>query len=386
MSVKVRKTQLLFGNIARIALMTSALMFGDVQGDVFELQVNMRGVVPVAFLNAGQFRAFIRGNPDALPGGAIDPFVNGAAAATQMLGYAVFFPNGAIGAQQVYVAKKRQALPVSNNNPANGGHIFNFSFNMHTERQLTVVTLGNALGANINLPAIQAGAQSANAVSMLARIALTVPGAAARLNGGTLHVYTEFPPCRQPAQDNRFFSCINYYMALAAIFNVQFNIYYRDARMDLNGHFIHNPTNIQAPNNPIPAASFALLDAISSAGLLGLPNVGGAVGAANAAFANRVQIINNPDGAVGGFLLQYSNNNGANWTSVAHTVGRQVGGTVWNNPDGAAWNHIGSQARIQTLVRTLRNVLPALTQQQRNNIFNTVHNYGNIPNINFIAI
>ena len=152
--------------------------------------------------NQTEFEQFIKLNGKKLPDNAFDPFTGAAIDATQMLGYAVFFPEGNMDLQQMYVAKKRQYMnrntPVINYKNADTAEKFMRTTPYdHTERQLIAKIINNY-----------------------------------RINGqsrGTLCIYTYAPPCRDEGEDNNEMCCIDYYKKLAAAFSyINFKVYFSD--------------------------------------------------------------------------------------------------------------------------------------------------------------
>ena len=174
----------------------------NVNGDVFELFQHDKtlGKINITVNNTDEFRNFIVLNKHALPRESINPFIEDAANATQMLGYAVFFPKSDPHSQPVYVAKKRMydkenpdKTPLSKHKY---GQLLSASNFDHTERQLVVAILKK---------------NSRNSLPLQ----------------GILCIYTEFPPCRNNALDNDNYPCIRYFEELASQFSsVKFHIYF----------------------------------------------------------------------------------------------------------------------------------------------------------------
>jgi hypothetical protein len=379
---------------AQACLFASALMFGCVHGDVFQLQ-NAAGNVtatPPGTGGANDFDAFIAGNPNGLPAGAIDPFIAVAQQPQQwqMLGYAVFFPNGVAEAQQVYVAKKRPptflnneavpaamvqapfvaALPLVANNAnaaaiaAHGGSfnaLLSVDATSHTERQLVVHLL----------------------TSLPAHVGIINPAGA----GGDLYVYTEQQPCLNRVSDNAMFSCIEYYMNLARVYpNVNFHIYCPNNVMSLNVDFICNPTPNQTVNvNDDHRAAFVLMNLVAGSIINGYPT-----------FTNNgIRMVSLIGG--GTHLLQCRDGN--KWIDVASInalpVAAIIGGTglhavvgAWRNPDGTPWNQGAARQRLTILVNLMNSppVLPAMPPLDRGAIFSRIFNFANVANIAYHSI
>ncbi|MDR2723960.1 MAG: hypothetical protein LBB25_01995 [Holosporaceae bacterium] len=322
----------LLNNTIKRSLLVSALMFGYAQGDV------LRDPAPVAVVNnavpapgaaapGGSFAAYVNANIGVLPGAPA--FVGGID--WQMKGYAVFVPAaGAPG--RVYVAQKRRFAGgvVANNNPAAGGNVLNYTNDMHTERQLAIAALTEAVvalapavgGAFINIPAVPGAG---------------VLGAAAGL-AGTLHIYTEHPPCRNPVLDNGNFSCIAYYNALGAMFpGVTFHIYFSAANMTLNNWYMTNT----------PAAKIALFNEIDAA-MAGGGVLGGHF---------RIRSV-----------LQYTHN------GVWHTTDSD--GAPGVAAGAGAWGALITQPPLSAAVNAILANAPAaatFTIAQREHMFNAVH-------------
>jgi hypothetical protein len=276
----------------------------------------------------------------------------------QMRGYAAFV-NGAGVVQKVYIASKRSYAPgnppvnpVANNNPGAGGNLLHYSHNMHTERQLAIAALSEALLANPLgvVPGPPVAPPAANVLHAVAvpgaltlpftniqRLAVTA-GAAGLV--GTLHIYTDQPPCRNPQEDNNDFSCISYYNALGAMFpNVTFHIYFQAANMTLNEWYITNTPGARV-------ALFDNVDALMAAGTI----------------AGHLRIRS---------MLQ--NFHTGNWHSVTDldAAPAVVPGAPGN------WNilPLGGNTLVATINRILRNFpgVGNLTIQERFNMFLAVH-------------
>jgi hypothetical protein len=242
------------------SLCASSLVFNCVFGDV--------AIDPTTAPNAAPGAVGIRinnfwpGVPEVPDGAPAESFADYATAhagglpanvafnqnAREMLGYA-YFVHADGSASPVYVCKKRPAKrDVPSNNPAVGGSVFNFGCDIHTERQLAIIALGNALGAGVALPAParKASRRVINAINGKLQTALTQAGAAAGL-GGTLHIYTRGKPCSTQVDDNARFTCLEYYMELAQSFPlVDFHIYFPQDQVALNPQFISRAITLTA--------------------------------------------------------------------------------------------------------------------------------------------
>lgn len=151
-----------------------------------------------------------------------------------MPGCAVFFLEKTIKTQKVYVAQKRKHTDsdfVINNDENNNGHILRYSSNMHTERQLAIVALEDAIIKN-SLEIFKKKSKPKFFPLMYgAKVPLSnLPFSKQKYDiKGILYIYTEFAPCRNKSGDNADYPCIKYYESLANKFpNVQFNIYFKN--------------------------------------------------------------------------------------------------------------------------------------------------------------
>lgn len=189
-----------------------SLNISYVNGDVFELQQNIEEESKNIFVeNEGAFRIFISENKSALPEDAKDPFTGDAANATQMLGYAVFFPEGNTVPQKVYVAKKREyvdeATPITDYKNVTSIEDFRNSTKFdHTERQLlSRILIDYNIGSETK---------------------------------GVICIYTYAPPCRREVIDNKNLCCVDYYKKfLQKNLNIELKIYFADKRNILDGDF-----------------------------------------------------------------------------------------------------------------------------------------------------
>ncbi|MDR0677315.1 MAG: hypothetical protein LBF57_01395 [Holosporaceae bacterium] len=288
------------------SLFASALVFGCAQGDVFQLQnpaVDGGGPVPITAANAAAFNAFITANQNALPVGAVDPFVGGPA--VMMLGYAVFFPAAGAGAQQIYVVKKRPGNSPALHDPTVGGNPLSFSDWEHSERQLAIQLTQVARGAGA------AAIPAAAAAQLLAAVVPAVPAAmppAIAHGVGEFHIYTQQSPCTSRGPNNNGFSCVEYYAALQGMFplGTVFHIYFNNVNIDPN-YIAGNPAGAAAlinvvtnlMNRPLPPVALTNRFQINvMTGALeynqqnvNAPNVNWANAAANPMqFTNRVNI------------------------------------------------------------------------------------------------
>lgn len=201
----------------------------NVNGDVFELckHDKILGKINITVNHTDEFRNFVVLNKHALPRESINPFTENAISATQMLGYAVFFPKSDTLPQPVYVAKKRPysdavTTPITDYNNVASANLFKNATNFdHSERQLISYILKN------------------NEIKPEAE--------------GIICIYTYAPPCRVEGEDNQHICCVDYYKKLALLFkNIQFNIYFKDATVsnifnkDFNGdsHFFRSVADI----------------------------------------------------------------------------------------------------------------------------------------------
>lgn len=191
----------IFRNISFALIVGSiVLKMPNVYGDVFELQQDAGplGIVNVTVNNADDFLSFIHINNKSLPIESIDPWNGQAHNEWQMLGYAVFLPEGNESPQKVYVAKKRkydndESTPITDyKNIEDFRNSTNFD---HTERQLLSRIL-----------------KDYNIISE---------------TNGVICIYTESAPCRNNASDNCNYPCIAYYQKLVEAFpNVKFRIFF----------------------------------------------------------------------------------------------------------------------------------------------------------------
>jgi hypothetical protein len=218
-------------SVMKGSLFASVLMFSCVRADVFKL-TNATGnvtVTPPGSDEANDFDKFIQTNPKELPMGAVNPFVRTSAAATKMIGYAVFFSasNGR-AARQIYVVKKRGGNSVAiSDNTIIGGSVFNFSSVEHTERQLAIQLVSVACGGVDVDPLIVKHNSEENPSAEP-----FVP--AAKIGVGSFHIYTRESPCMNRNDSNNNFSCIEYHNALLAALPVgsTIDIYFSVACID----------------------------------------------------------------------------------------------------------------------------------------------------------
>jgi hypothetical protein len=222
-----------------VALRSSLLFFvlvfnNNVSGDVIRLPLPVAGLVngaPMAAIPApNTFWGFALANAAVIPAAFVAP-IN-----WQLLGYAAFF--SAAGTTQLYAARKRQFVVVdgvANNNPANGGNLFNYTTNMHTERQLIIAILEQQIAS---LPiAVAAGEAVVQGAMIIPNIAPPLMGVPALQ--GDIHIYTARDLCQNAVADNGNFSCVDYYDALAAfVSQVNFHIYFPRNIARLNRDFI----------------------------------------------------------------------------------------------------------------------------------------------------
>jgi hypothetical protein len=182
-----------------------------------------------------------------------------------MLGYGVFFPAGGVGAQQVYVARKRPGNSPAVHDPAIGGNPLIFSDWEHTERQLAIqLIMFSRGGGAAAIPAAAPGA---------APIAAPVPGMPAVAQpAGQFHIYTQQSPCTSRGANNNNFSCVEYYAALQPMFppGTAFHIYFNNINIDpayINGNAAAATNLIAAVtaimNRPLPPVSLVGMFQIS---------------------------------------------------------------------------------------------------------------------------
>jgi len=248
-----------FLKIAGLALMIgiAGITAHRTYGDVFELKLYDiyygDDVVLDKFKvrNPSAFEAFIKANKNTLLDNAYNPWADPKSQDWQMLGYAVFFPeNNNNTPQQVYVAKKRkfnQGNSIANNNPDNGGHVLNYSSNMHTERQLAIVALEEALGCKLKTADNNLKNYNQDRLEEL------LEGAKVPLNldelsdlkercknlKGTLCIYTEYSPCKARKNENGELGCVEYYQFIASIFeNINFKIFFKETDNFFDGNYI----------------------------------------------------------------------------------------------------------------------------------------------------
>ena len=279
----------------------------------------------------------------------------------QMPGYAVFINNNGV-AGHVYVAKKRQFVKgkdvAQNDNKQRGGHVLNYTSNMHTERQLAIVALEEALVNN--LPVVEAtGAEIASGLGPLvnnAKIPLTNENIPQPNEEGTyslegaLHIYTGDNPCQNHCYDNGNFSCIEYYNALATLFpKVDFHIYFRASEMRLNLKFIQDNDS----------AKIALLNRLDN-------------------------LITTNETIAQNFRIRYSmqlldNNN--KW--------KIIDGSDKCLEDASQWTMIKEKGNMANKINNLLVSDPggnSLTTDERETLFNAIHNHTHIKNIYYHAI
>lgn len=232
----------------------ATVICGSVLGDVFEARCANGNPVTVA-PTPDEFADWVKLHPNME--GLQNNFIE-AAGQLQMPGFAVFFPEGSSEPQQVYVAMKRQYQDgrqfLADNNPEKaGGHVLNYSSNMHTERQLAIVALEEAILKTTNPTAtlliagedyndteigpLLAGAKVPKNRNELPQL---------RSDGtydlaGKLYIFTKLSPCATSGLDNNRFTCFDYYRALAKYFpNVSFHICFPIGQLKLTAEQINN--------------------------------------------------------------------------------------------------------------------------------------------------
>ena len=213
-----------------VGVLCATVMCGNVLGDVFEAK--FANGTPVVIENPDVFFYFVKAYHDM--NGLQNDFTDDQVQ-WQMLGYAVFFPEGSNKPQQVYVAKKReyqQGQALANNNPNAGGHVLDYSSNMHTERQLAIIALEEAIetlevaDADYNDDAIGPLLPGAKvpATARLGNLGNIMAGAGELK--GELHIFTKEKVCQAASANNNNFCCAEYYNELARLFpSVEFHIY-----------------------------------------------------------------------------------------------------------------------------------------------------------------
>lgn len=158
----------------------------------------------------------------------------------QMLGYAAFFPAGKDNVQ-LYLAQKRPFTTEVPSNapgkPPNFMNLFRYDPSMHTERQLVIAALEQAVyfvRENVDILEIL-NEISKNAFQDISTLK------------GDLHIYTIQNPCQNFVPDNGYFSCISYYNSLANFVpTLNLHIYFPRKNMRLNRDFFKN--NFDAAN------------------------------------------------------------------------------------------------------------------------------------------
>ena len=230
----------------------ATVICGSVLGDVFEAK--FANGTPVVIENPDVFFYFVKAYHDM--NGLQNDFTDDQVQ-WQMLGFAVFFPKGSSELQQVYVAMKRKYQDgqfLADNNPKTGGHVLNYSSNMHTERQLAIVALEKAVGCNLitasnsitmtasnpttknydpeRLGELRDGAQKPIILSNQVRTPINYN------IEGTLCVYTNGHPCMYQSRDNYQYACMEYYAALLQKFpNIKIHVYFDGSKnVQLDSH------------------------------------------------------------------------------------------------------------------------------------------------------
>lgn len=220
-----------FAKTITTGFLCATVICGSVLGDVFEAKLENGDPVilaPDAFADWVALHPKMEGLQNKFTGNI-----------WQMPGFAVFFPEGSSEHQQVYVAMKRQyqeGQSLADNNPEKaGGHVLNYSSNMHTERQLAIVALEEAILKRRRDTA--ATLFVANEGYNGATIGPLLPGAKIpqllepldNEVSGDLYIYTVESPCQGRDKYNKNFSCADYYNALVQYFpHIKIHIYYKD--------------------------------------------------------------------------------------------------------------------------------------------------------------
>lgn len=152
----------------------------------------------------------------------------------QMPGCCALFSGDSL--QQLYYAKKR-GYGNGNNIPDNLINLFNYSNYMHTERQLAIVSMYDKLCNGGGLK------EANNLQEFINRSLIVHDGLQQPIIDGnvqvTIHTYTHANPCQNTVPDNCYMSCVDYFNRLANSYpNINFCVYFYSDGMRLNPAFI----------------------------------------------------------------------------------------------------------------------------------------------------
>ncbi len=260
---------------------------------------------------------------------------------------------------------------VVNNNPGKNkeiNNIFNYSKNMHTERQLILSALYARFANNLqennnpNNENIITGSLINRSLIMPNNINSVLDGK--QLNG-SMYVYVPDNPCQNVSKnnDNGGISCIDYYNELANLFkDIKFNVYFDADGMQLNPNFID--TNKQETT---------LLHFIKDKLFKNNHGTKTFTDIKYGTYTFTLDTNNNK------LILEIRGNNGNsdNFEMSANEF-------IRNNDSGK---------NIKKLIATINKILVArnkgrqqITNKQKESLFNSIHNPNNIKNIYYHLI
>ncbi len=172
----------------------------------------------------------------------------------KMPGCAVFVPNTPEKTQEflIYWAIKctsgKENLP-ANNNPYKGGNLLAYTNNMHTERQLLIAILEDAI-----LAASLLREEDADFLQEGINAKPLIPWDDSQINlhlrdlqklEGNLYIYVDSAPCYVKGAHNNNFTCVEYYQEMAKLTpNVKYHIYFPSKSVSWNeGYFVNQSKN-----------------------------------------------------------------------------------------------------------------------------------------------
>jgi hypothetical protein len=328
---------------------------------------------PVLVANPAGFLALIAPNLNNLPANAINPFEGEAAAANLMLGYAVFFPAGNQEMRQVYVARKRLTPAAGsgiNNNQAAAAIAPGIAVGQAAQGAAAARASLGGIFANL----LDADLQSHTERQLIVYLLTSRPsGPVLPAGAGELHIYTQFPPCRNRVPDNGNFACTEYYTNLAAAYpGVHFHIYFSAANTHLNPYFINNPTPLPTVNvNNSDRACYALLN--EAYGL---------------AMTQAVLVRDNLRVLYGELQCSVDGRGWNDNTKEWKRIGLRHAPDDWVTPGGDRWNFLtAAESGLTTMLTTAVNsVIQNITAARAELLFNNIHNFSHLINVTYHLI
>ncbi len=252
-------------------------------------------------------------------------------------------------------------------------NLFNYSTSIHTERQLnlgalyiidsngnvreednhtnTDVTNGKLINRALNVyENIEKYNDNGYIINALKRKLQLIQqhDSNTQTISGSMYIYTSANPC-QNVSDNGGISCVKYYNELAQLFpNIKFNVYFDADEMQLNKAFF-------------------------------IDNDSSAVALCNFIADNESNI---DDLKIEGNCIKIKDNNNNKWMPKVKFKIDKDGIRVWNGIN-VSKQKIGN---INECVIKINSSIARLNIQQKQDLFNSIHNPNNIPNIHYHPI